>query len=410
VKDLSPEEQFELIKQGTVEIVPEDELRQKLAASKKEGRPLRVKLGLDPTAPDIHLGFAVVLRKMRQFQDLGHQVILIVGDFTASIGDPSERSETRPVLSSEEIRANAEAFTSQFWIILDPARTTLTFNGDWLARMSFSDVVRETSRVTVARVLERDDFQNRFAEQRPIGLHELLYPIAQALDSVEVRADVEMGGTDQKFNILMGRDLQQAHGQEAQVGLFMPLLPGLDGVQKMSKSLGNYIGITEPPKDMFGKAMSIPDEVMITYFELATDVPVEEIRATEQGIASGTIHPMEAKKRLAFEITRIYHGEEAAEREKAEFERVFSQRELPSDIPEIEIPTSKLSGGRIWAPRLLVTAGMTASNSEARRLIEQGAVTIDGQRLTDPSAEIAIRDGQILRVGKLRIGRLRVGS
>lgn len=408
LKDLSIQEQFELIKKGAVEIVPEDELKEKLAKSKKEERPLRVKLGIDPTASDIHLGFAVVLRKMRRFQDLGHEVILIVGDFTASIGDPSGRSETRPMLTAEQIRANAETFTEQFWLILDRDKTTLTFNGDWLGKMTFGDVVRETSRVTVARILERDDFQKRLADERPIGLHELLYPMAQALDSVEVRADVEMGGTDQRFNILLGRDLQEAHGQEPQVGLFMPLLPGVDGVQKMSKSLGNYIGITEPPKEMFGKVMSIPDNVMIMYFELATDVPPEEIRAIEAGLAEGTLHPMEVKKRLAFEITKLYHNEEAAKTEKEEFERVFSQRELPSDIPEVEIATSSLTDGRIWMPRLLVTAGMAASNGEARRLIEQGAVTIDGERVNDPSAEVKIHDGQILRVGKLRYGRLKI--
>jgi tyrosyl-tRNA synthetase len=409
MRDLSVDEQFALIKRGTVEIVPEDELKSKLARSKKEGKPLRVKLGIDPTAPDVHLGFAVVLRKLRQFQDLGHEVILIVGDFTAGIGDPSGKSETRPVLSAEQIKANAETFTSQFWIILDRAKTTLTFNGDWLGKMSFGDVVRETSRVTVARVLERDDFQKRLAEERPIGLHELLYPIAQALDSVEIKADVEIGGTDQKFNIMMGRDLQGAHGLETQVGLFMPLLPGLDGVQKMSKSLGNYIGIIENPKDMFGKAMSIPDAVMPLYFELATDLPMDEIKRLTEGVAIGSIHPMDAKKRLAFEITKIYHSEEAAQREKEEFERVFSQRELPSDIPEIVVPSSELTEGKIFAPKLIVAAEMAKSNSDARRLIEQGAVTIDGERLTDPKSMVEIKDGQILRTGKLRYGKLKLG-
>ena len=402
------DDQFELIKRGVVEIVPEGELRDKLARSRKEGRPLRVKLGIDPTAPDIHLGFAVVLRKLRQFQDLGHHVVLIVGDFTAGIGDPSGRSDTRPVLSAEEIKANAETFTSQFWLILDREKTTLTFNGDWLGKMSFGDIVKEASRLTVARVLERDDFQNRLSEERPIGLHELLYPLAQALDSVEVRADVEIGGTDQKFNILMGRDLQEAYGQEAQVGLFMPLLPGLDGVQKMSKSLANYVGITEPPKDMFGKVMSIPDNVMLMYYELATQTPVEEIRAVEKGLANGTLHPMEAKKRLAFEITSVYHGEEAARAAREGFERVFSQRETPTEVPKRVIPRSIMTGGRVWAPKLLVAAGTAPSNSEARRLIQSGAVTIDGQRVTDPNAELEIRDGQILRVGKLRFAELEV--
>jgi len=410
VKELTVEEQFELIKRGTVEVVPEEELKQKLAKAKKEGIPLRIKLGIDPTAPDIHLGFAVVLRKLRQFQDMGHEVVLIVGDFTAGIGDPSGRSETRPVLSAEQIRANAETFTSQFWLILDRSKTTLTFNGDWLGKMTFYDVIKETSRVTVARVLERDDYQKRLAEGRPIGLHELMYPIAQALDSVEVRADVEIGGTDQRFNIMMGRDLQEAHGQEAQVGLFMPLLPGLDGVQKMSKSLGNYIGITEPPKNMFGKAMSIPDEVMLQYFELATNLPKEEVDQIKKGLEEGTLHPMDAKKRLAYEITRLYHDEEAAKREKEEFERVFSQRELPSDIPDAVVPGSELSDGKIWAPKLLVVTGMAKSNREAKGLIEQGAVTIDGERVADPNSDIEVQTGQILKVGKLRFGRLVLGE
>lgn len=401
------DQQLQLIKRGTADVVPELELRAKQEKAAKEGRPLRVKLGIDPTAPDIHLGFAVVLRKMRQFQDLGHEVILIVGDFTAGIGDPSGRSETRPMLSAEQIRANAETFTSQFWLILDRSKTTLTFNGDWLGKMSFGDVVKETSRVTVARVLERDDFQKRLAEERPIGLHELLYPIAQALDSVEVRSDIEMGGTDQRFNILMGRDFQESHGQEAQVGLFMPLLPGLDGVQKMSKSLGNYIGITEPPKEMFGKTMSIPDSVVPMYFELATDVPLEEVREIERGLAEGKLHPMEVKKRLGREIVTIYHGAESARAAQAEFERVFSQREIPEDIPEVVVPRSDFRDGKVWIVRLLVTAKMAASNGEARRLVQQGAVELDGERITDANAEIDIREGQILRSGKLRFAKLR---
>ncbi len=402
MEKLSVNEQFEFLKRGTVEIIPEEELKKKLEKSTREGKPLRVKLGIDPTAPDIHLGFAVVLRKMRQFQDLGHEVILIVGDFTASIGDPSGKSETRPMLSPEQIRANAEAFTEQFWDILDRSKTQLTFNGDWLGKMTFSDVVRETSRVTVARILERDDFQKRLAEERPVGLHELMYPIAQALDSVEIRADVELGGTDQKFNIMMGRTLQEAHGQEAQVGLFTPILVGLDGVQKMSKSLGNYIGIREPAKDMFGKAMSIPDEAMPMYFELVTDMPMDEVAKIKADLASGAMHPMDAKKRLACEITKIYRGAEAAEYERAEFERVFSNRELPADMPEFEINRSDLKDGKIWLPKLLVAAGAAGGTGEARRLIQQGGVTIDGEKIADPGAEIEPKDGQVVRAGKLK--------
>ncbi len=402
------EEQFQAIKRGTIEIVPEDGLRAKLKKSQETGKPLKIKLGIDPTAPDIHIGFAVVLRKMRQFQDLGHQVILIVGDFTASIGDPSGKSETRPMLSSEQIRANAETFTNQFWLILDRAKTTLTFNGDWLGKMTFGDVVRETSRVTVARILERDDFQKRLAQERPVGLHELLYPIAQALDSVEIGADVEIGGSDQRFNILMGRDLQEANGMEPQVGLFMPILPGLDGVQKMSKSLGNYVGVTDEPNDMFGKLMSIPDNVMPDYYTLCTDVPLEEIETIKQQLALGELHPMDAKKRLAREIVTIYHSAEAAAAAQTEFERVFSSREVPQDMPEVTLQPSDLENGEIRLVKLITLAGLAPSGSEARRLIQSGAVSIDGEKLTDVMANVSPADDQVLRVGKLKFARLRL--
>ncbi|MGI6296513.1 MAG: tyrosine--tRNA ligase [Armatimonadota bacterium] len=403
---MTVEEQFEIIKRGTLDIVPEEALIEKLKKSQKTGKPLRIKLGIDPTASDIHIGFAVVLRKMRQFQDLGHQVVLIVGDFTASIGDPSGKSETRPMLSAEQIKANAETFATQFWLILDKSKTTLTFNGDWLGKMSFGDVVRETSRVTVARILERDDFQNRLAEGRPVGLHELLYPIAQALDSVQVEADVEVGGSDQRFNILMGRDLQEANGMEAQVGLFLPILPGLDGVQKMSKSLGNYVAVTDEPADMFGKIMSIPDNVMEDYYTLCTDVALDEIDSIIKGIESGSVHPMDAKKRLAREIVTIYHSAEAAAEAQAEFERVFSSREVPQDMPVIELTANDLEDGSIRLVKLITLGQMASSSSEARRLIQSGAVSIDGEKLTDVMGSIKPVDGQVLRVGKLKFGRI----
>ena len=406
---MTVDEQFQAIKRGTVEIIPEEGLKAKLKKSQESGQRLRIKLGIDPTAPDIHLGFAVVLRKMRQFQDLGHQVVLIIGDFTASIGDPSGKSETRPMLTAEQIRANAETFASQFWLILDRDKTTLTFNGDWLGKMTFGDVVRETSRVTVARILERDDFQKRLAEERAIGLHELLYPIAQALDSVEVKADVEMGGTDQRFNILMGRDLQELHGQEPQVALFMPILVGLDGVQKMSKSLGNYVGITEEPKDMFGKIMSISDDMMPAYFELCTDLPLDEIETINGDLASGKAHPMDAKKRLAREIVTIYHSADAGVQAQAEFERVFSSREVPHDMPEVTLTRADLEDGSIRLMKLLTFAQMAPSGSEARRLIQSGAVSVDGEKLTDATGSLAPIDGQVLRVGKLKFARLRLG-
>ncbi len=406
---MTVDEQFQAIKRGTIEIVPEDGLKAKLKRSQQTGKPLRIKLGIDPTAPDIHIGFAVVLRKMRQFQDLGHQVILIVGDFTASIGDPSGKSETRPMLTAEQIRANAETFASQFWLILDRSKTTVTFNSDWLGKMTFGDVVRETSRVTVARILERDDFQKRLAQERPVGLHELLYPIAQALDSVEVEADVEIGGSDQRFNILMGRDLQEANGMEPQVGLFMPILPGLDGVQKMSKSLGNYVGVTDEPNDMFGKIMSIPDDAMAQYYELCTDVPLDQIASMMQDVSSGKLHPMVAKKRLAREITGIYHTPEAGEAAQAEFERVFSARETPQDMPEVALQPADLEDGTIRLVRLITLAGMAPSSSEARRLIQSGAVSIDGEKLTDVMGSLAPAGGQVLRVGKLKFAKLKIG-
>lgn len=403
------DEQVRILKRGTVDIIPEDGLRDKLKRSAETGRPLRVKLGLDPTAPDIHLGNAVVLRKMRQFQDLGHEVIIIIGDFTAAIGDPSGRSITRPQLSPEEIQRNARTYYDQYCLILDESRTRVVFNSEWLASLSFVDFLRIAARLTVARILERDDFAGRLAEGKPIGMHELVYPICQAYDSVVLESDIEVGGTDQTFNILLGRDLQGQYDQDPQVGLFLPLLPGLDGVQKMSKSLGNYVGITEPPGEMFGKLMSISDDLMPTYFELCTDVPLEEIDRMRSDLAGGAVHPMELKKRLGREIVTVYHSSEAAAQAQAEFERVFSQREVPQEMPEVRLDDGMLEEGAIWIVKLLVCAGMAPSNSEARRLVQQGAVTLDGERVDDPFAKIAPADGQVLRAGKLRFARIRVG-
>lgn len=408
VSELSIEQQIELIRRGTLEIVPEDELRAKLKKSQATGKPLKLKLGLDPTAPDIHIGHSVVLRKMRQFQDLGHEVTVIIGDFTALIGDPSGRSATRPVLTQEEIAVNARSYADQYCMILDPAKTSVRFNSEWLGPLTFADIIRISSKVTVARMLERDDFETRLAEGRPIGVHEMLYPVAQAYDSVALEADVELGGLDQKFNILQGRDLQREFGQEPQVAIFMPILPGLDGVQKMSKSLGNYVGVTEPPNEMFGKLMSIPDAVMIQYFTLVTDVPMAEVKDIEEGLKAGKLHPMDVKKRLAREIVTIYHDAESASQAQAEFERVFSDREIPTDIAEIEVPEDAIKDGKVWIVKLLTLAGFALTNSEARRLIQQGAVTFDGERIGDPAAEIEVKDGQILKVGKLKFGKLRV--
>lgn len=400
------DEQFEAIKRGTLEIVPEEALKAKLKKAHEEGRPLRIKLGLDPTAPYIHLGHAVVLRKMRQFQDFGHEVYIIIGDFTASIGDPSGKSVTRPQLTEEEIKANARTYYDQYCLILDAEKTKVVFNSQWLGPLNFADVIKVVSKVTVARILERDDFETRLAQGRPISMHELLYPVCQAYDSVFLNADVEVGGMDQKFNILMGRDLQTQYGQNEQVGLFMPILTGLDGVQKMSKSLNNYVGITESPKDMFGKLMSISDEMMPNFFELCTDVPIDEINHIKADLASGKIHPMDVKKRLAREIVAIYHSTEAAAEAQAEFERVFSHHEIPEDMPEIKIRRADMQDGRLWIVKLLVSAGMAPSNSEARRLVQQGGVTIDGEKITDPSANIEVKNGQVLRAGKLKFAKI----
>lgn len=395
-----------MLRRGTIEIVPEDELRSKLQKSQESGVPLKLKLGLDPTAPDIHLGHAVVLRKLRQFQDLGHEVTVILGDFTASIGDPSGRTVTRPLLSSDEIAVNARTYEEQYCRILDPEKTSVRFNSEWLGKLDFAGVIRVSAKVTVARVLERDDFATRLAEGRPIGVHEMLYPVCQAYDSVALESDVELGGMDQKFNILMGRDLQREFGQEPQVGMFMPILVGLDGLQKMSKSLGNYVGITEGPNDMFGKLMSIPDELMPQYFELCTEVPMSEVRDIEARQNSGELHPMDVKKRLAHEVVTIYHGPDAATEAQAEFEKVFSARELPSEIEAVRVPETAFKGGKVWIIRLLTTTGFAATNSEARRLVEQGAVTLDDERITDVNAEMSLKDGQVLRVGKLKFGRI----
>ena len=397
---------MEILRRGAIELIPEDELRAKLKKSQATGKPLKVKLGLDPTAPDIHLGLAVVLRKMREFQNLGHEVIIIIGDFTASIGDPSGRAITRPLLTPEEIAANAKTYHEQYCKILDSAKTRVTYNSEWLRSLDFADIVRITAKVTVARIIERDDFATRLSEGKPICLHETLYPICQAYDSVVLEADVEVGATDQKFNILMGRDLQREFGQEPQVAIFMPLLVGLDGVQKMSKSLKNYIGVSEPANEMFGKVMSIADEFMPQYFELCTDIQISEVREMEAGIKSGKLHPMDVKKRLAREIITIYHDAQAASEAQAEFERVFSARELPSDLAPINVPKSALKDGKIWIVRLVVSAGFAASNGEARRLVEQGAVTLDSEKITDTNAEIAVTEGQVLHVGKLKFGQI----
>jgi tyrosyl-tRNA synthetase len=398
---MNVQEQLALLRRGTAEILSEEELAAKLERSARSGEPLRVKLGIDPTAPDIHLGFAVVLRKLRQFQDLGHEAIIIIGDFTAMIGDPSGKSATRPQLTEAEVRANARTYEEQYTKILDAERTRVVFNSQWLGAMSFAEVVQLTSHVTVAQILERDDFSRRYTEHRPIAVHEFLYVFCQAYDSVHLRADIEMGGTDQKFNILMGRHLQREYGQEPQVSVVTPILVGLDGVQKMSKSLGNYVGISEPPDQIFGKLMSIPDEAMPAYFELATEIPLDRVRSMLVG------HPMVAKKALAHEIVRLYHDEAAAQAAQAEFERVFGEHRLPDEIPEVPIPRAELKeDGRLWIGKLLTLAGMAPSTREAKRLVEQGAVALNDEKLSDPNGDVAVETGMVLRVGRRRFARL----
>ena len=395
-----------MITRGTFDIVPKAGLKAKLLDSAKCGKPLQVKLGLDPTAPDIHLGFAVVLRKLRQFQDLGHEVVIIIGDYTALIGDPSGRSTTRPMLSSEEIAANGKTYVTQLAKVLDPEKTIVRFNSEWLGKLSFAELVNLASKMTVAQVMQREDFANRFSLGQPIGLHELLYPLAQAYDSVAIHADIEMGGQDQTFNNLAGRALQKELGQEPQVVLLMPLLVGLDGVKKMSKSLGNYVGISEAPTTMFGKLMSISDSLMPTYFELCTDVPMEEVRVLTDGSLT---HPREAKKRLGREIITLYHGAEAAQSADDEFERVHKEHQVPEEMPEITVSLDICTAdGQVRVTALLVAAGLAPSAGEAKRLIQQGGVSVDGLKLTDPAGMLEIQTGQVIKVGKNRFARLLV--
>ncbi|HZG54939.1 tyrosine--tRNA ligase [Paenibacillus sp.] len=401
------ERQLARIKRGVAEIVPEDELRQKLARSVSTGTPLKVKLGLDPTAPDIHIGHTVVMQKLRQFQDLGHRVQLLIGDFTGRIGDPTGKSETRKQLTDEDVKRNAATYREQLGKILDPDKTEIVYNSEWLAPLTFADVVSLSAKVTVARMLEREDFTKRYTNGQPISIHEFFYPLMQGYDSVALESDIELGGTDQKFNLLMGRTLQKEYGKEPQVTIMTPLLEGLDGVQKMSKSLGNYIGISEAPKEMYGKAMSIPDELMVKYYELVTDVPMEEVDALRQGLADGAVHPRDAKMRLAATIVRMYHGEAAAQEAEQHFVTVFQQRALPDDIEDYVVPAEELEDGAIRLVKLLVASGLQPSGAEARRTVQGGGVKLNEEKLSDPNALLVVRDGDIMQVGKRKFVRLR---
>ncbi len=411
-EDLEIRAQAEQLKRGIQAVVPENGLEDKLALSKREKRPLRIKLGLDPTAPDIHLGFAVVLRKLRQFQDMGHQVVIIIGDYTALIGDPSGRSATRPMLSAEEIKKNAETYVDQLARILQRERTEVRFNGEWLGKLDFAEVVKLAAHMTVAQVLQRDDFANRFGAHQPISLHELLYPLAQAYDSVAIRADIEMGGQDQTFNILAGRDLQREMGQAPQAAMFMPLLVGLDGHKKMSKSLGNYVGISEDPVVMFSKIMSLSDEAMKEYFVLCTDVPLDEVEMLLAESTTGRTNPRDVKRRLAKEIVTIYHGDAPSVAADDEWMRVHSAGEVPQDMPVMGYDAAISKAGTVWVCKLLVTVGLATGTGEARRLVQQGAVSVNGEKV--PSSEWEPQagelDGTVLKVGAKRYVKLQRNS
>ncbi|GIV49587.1 MAG: tyrosine--tRNA ligase [Candidatus Kapaibacterium sp.] len=396
---LPAEEQFRILSDGVAEILPLDEFRAKLERAVRTRTPLRVKLGCDPSRPDLHIGHAVVLEKLRQFQELGHTVIFIIGDFTAMIGDPSGRTKTRPALTLEETQANARSYFEQVGIVLDVACAEIRSNSEWLSRLTFADVIRVAAQVTVSQMLERDDFHQRFNREQPIALHELLYPLAQGLDSVEVRADIELGGTDQRFNFLLARELQKHAGQEPQAIVLMPLLEGTDGVQKMSKSLGNYIALLDPPREMFGKVMSIPDELIVRYYRYATFASAEEARTMEQQLRDGSLHPRDAKALVAERLVARYHGEDAARSAREEFDRMFRHKEVPEEIETIalHLPLSLVEA--------VVAAGLVPSKSEARRLIAQGGVYVNGERVTDHAAVLA-RGEHIVKVGKRRFVRI----
>ena len=397
---MSIDQQVEWLLRGAEEVYSAEELRTRLAESARTGRPLRVKLGLDPTAPDIHLGHTVVLQKMRQFQDLGHKAVLIIGDYTARIGDPSGQNATRPILSGEQIAINARTYMDQAGKVLDtsPGKLEMRSNSEWLSKLTFAETLQLAGRITIARMMERDTFELRYKAGVAIGVHEFMYPLMQAYDSVCIEADVELGGSDQTFNNLCGRDIQRAYGQKPQIVLIMPILVGLDGEIKMSKSKGNYIGVTDEPGDMFGKIMSLPDTLMANYYTLLTDLPADEIAVLVDGAKT---HPRDAKAKLAGRIVERFHDAEAAAGAAAEFDRVFKERQAPTDMPEIAV-----AAGEIGIIALVTAAGFAKSNGEARRLIKQNAVSLDGEKISDMDAVVTPADGQVLRVGKRRFGKI----
>ncbi len=394
--------QMELIERGVAEIVPRDELLHKLEISIRDGKPLRIKLGLDPTAPDIHLGHTVVLNKLRQFQDLGHEAHLIIGDYTGRIGDPSGKSETRKQLSEEEIVTNARTYQEQIYKVLDREKTIMHFNSDWLKPLHLIDVLQLAAKYTVARMMERDDFEKRYKEGLPIGVHEFMYPLMQGYDSVALQSDLEMGGTDQKFNLLVGRHLLKEYGYEPQVALMMPILEGTDGVQKMSKSLGNYIAVNDDPYEMFGKTMSISDPLICRYFELLTRVPMEQIQTMQSQMESGELNPRDAKMKLAVEIITTFHSKQDAIEAMERFKLVFSQRDIPDDIPEIEVRETE-----VWLPKFFMDNKLVPSTSEGRRMIQQGAVRVNGEK--HDYEDLKLGHGMVIQIGKRKFVRIVMG-
>ena len=390
---------MDVIKRGVSEIIPEDELVRKIEHSIRQNKPLNIKLGCDPSRPDLHLGHSVVLRKLRQFQDLGHQAILIVGDFTGMIGDPSGRSKTRPSLSIEETRKNGQSYFDQATKILSASKVKMVYNSEWLAPMNFADVIRLGSKYTVARMLERDDFTLRYKAGEPISVHEFLYPLAQAMDSVAIDSDVELGGTDQKFNLLVGRDIQREFGKEPQVILTMPILAGTDGVEKMSKSLDNYIGIGDSPNEMYGKTLSIPDSLIYDYFLLATNMPSGDLEIIRKELESKSVNPRDIKRRLARTIVALYYDEARGDAAEQEFDKVFIKKDVPDEIKEFQYP---MASGRVGVLQLLADTKLAASKGEARRLVEQGGVSVDGVKVSDINAHVTLVKPVILKVGPRR--------
>jgi tyrosyl-tRNA synthetase len=390
-------EQMDIIKRGTSEIIPEEELAKKIEKSIKTNTPLKIKFGCDPTRPDLHLGHSVVLRKLAQFQEIGHHAILIIGDFTGMIGDPSGRNATRPPLTIEETKANAQSYMEQAVKILDKNETEVVFNSSWLGTMKFDDVIKLASKYTVARMLERDDFTKRFKAGIPISVHEFLYPLAQAMDSVVIKSDVELGGTDQKFNLLVGRDLQREYGQEPQVIITFPLLVGTDGVEKMSKSYNNYIGITDTAKDIYGKTLSIPDSLIYTYFELTTDVSNEQLNEIKASLENSSVNPRDIKRKLARKLVAMYHDENEAINAEREFDEIFVKKGLPDEIPEFVVDETQQ---QIEILELMVLTKTAPSKGEARRLVTQGGVSLNGEKISDVKFVVQIKSGDILKVGK----------